>query len=107
MAKRTNGAEEGLNKKKDGEIGRFNAAQFKTIEAVPFDYSPALNLIGVHPALIALAKAAVKTDDVHLYQCQAWAKFTGDPFWTETTLAQAQVRYPVWDLTPYRAALAG
>ena len=107
MAKRTNGAEEGLNKQKDGEIGRFNAAQFKTIEAVPFDYSPALNLIGVHPALIAFAKAAVKTDDVHLYQCQAWAKFTGDPFWTETTLARAQVRYPGWDLTPYRAAIAG
>ena len=75
---RASGADEGLNKKKDGEIGRFNAAQFKTFEAVPFDCSPALNLIGVHPALIAFAKAALRTDDVHLYQCQAWAKFTGD-----------------------------
>jgi hypothetical protein len=30
----------------------------------------------------------------------------GDPFWTETTLARAQARYPDWDLTPYRAAMA-
>ena len=30
----------------------------------------------------------------------------GHPFWTETTLAQAQTRYPRWDLTPYHAALA-
>jgi hypothetical protein len=30
----------------------------------------------------------------------------GDPFWTETTLARAQSRYPGWDLTPYRAAAA-
>jgi hypothetical protein len=37
-----------------------------------------LNLIGVHPALVAFAKAALKADAVQLYQCQAWAKFTGD-----------------------------
>ena len=24
----------------------------------------------------------------------------GDPFWTQTTLARAQARYPNWDLTP-------
>jgi hypothetical protein len=45
---------------------------------VPFDCSPALNLIGVHPALIAFARAALQTPHVHLYQCQAWAKYTGD-----------------------------
>ena len=75
---RTTGAEEALVKKKPGETGRFNQAQFKTFEAIPFDCSPALNLIGVHPALIDLAKAALKTEGVHIYQCQAWAKFTGD-----------------------------
>ena len=31
----------------------------------------------------------------------------GDAFWTKTTLARAQARYPNWDLTPYREALAG
>ncbi|HEX4095413.1 MAG TPA: hypothetical protein VHX64_01730, partial [Caulobacteraceae bacterium] len=72
------GAEEAMNKKKSGEVGRFNPAQFTDIQPVPIDCSPALNLIGVHPALIDFAKAALKTDDVHVYQCQAWAKFTGD-----------------------------
>jgi hypothetical protein len=75
---RTSGASEGISIKKDGEIGRFNPAQFTTIQSIPLDCSPALNLIGVHPALIAFAKQALATDDIHLYQCQAWAKFTGD-----------------------------
>lgn len=82
------GAQAALNKKKAGEIGKFNPAQFTDIQPVPIDCSPALNLIGVHPGLIAFAKAALKTDDVHVYQCQAWAKFTGDadydqPFHTD------------------------
>jgi len=67
-----------LNSKQPGEVGRFNGAQFATFEAIPFDCSPALNLIGVHPELIRFARAALATDHVHLYQCQAWAKFTGD-----------------------------
>ncbi|HWA61197.1 MAG TPA: phytanoyl-CoA dioxygenase family protein [Caulobacteraceae bacterium] len=71
-------AAEGVDFKKDGEIGRFNPAQFKTLEAVPFDCSPALNLIGVHPALIAFAREAIGCEHVHLYQCQAWAKFAGE-----------------------------
>jgi hypothetical protein len=85
---RSKGALEALDKKKDGEIGKFNPAQFTDIQPVPIECSPALNLIGVHPALIAFAKAALKTDHVHVYQCQAWAKFTGDadydqPFHTD------------------------
>jgi hypothetical protein len=75
---RTAGADEELNKKKDGEVGKFNPAQFATLQTGPFECSPALNLIGVHPALISFAKQALRADDVHLYQCQAWAKFTGD-----------------------------
>lgn len=75
---RSGGAAEGLNKKKADEIGRFHEAQFKTLESPPFDCSPALNLIGTHPALVAFAQAALGTQAVHLYQCQAWAKFTGD-----------------------------
>ena len=75
---RSTGAEDAMVKKKPGEVGRFNAAQFTSIQPVPVDCSPALNLIGVHPALIAFAKAALRTDAVHVYQCQAWAKFTGD-----------------------------
>jgi hypothetical protein len=75
---RARGTGEPLNKKKDGELGRFNPAQFTTFEAIPFECSPALNLVGVHPALIRLAQKALAVNNVHLYQCQAWAKFTGD-----------------------------
>ena len=56
----------------------FHPKQFKNFAAIPFDCSPALNLIGVHPALMAFARAALKTPNIHLYQCQAWAKFTGE-----------------------------
>ena len=75
---RNEGAAEGLVKKKAGETGKFNPAQFATLETGPFDCSPALNLIGVHPALISFARQALRSEHVHLYQCQAWAKFTGD-----------------------------
>ena len=71
---RTEGGEQAL----EGELKRFNPAQFKSFDAVPFDCSPALNLIGLHPALIDFARAALETDDVRLYQNQVWAKFTGD-----------------------------
>ncbi len=72
------GAEAALDLKEAGRNGAFSREQFSTFEAVPFDCSPALNLIGVHPALIRFARSALEADDVHLYQCQAWAKFTGD-----------------------------
>ena len=75
---RTNGAKHATDTKRRGEVGRFNDAQFKDFVAVPLDCSPALNLIGVHPALIRFAQTALGADDVHLYQCQVWAKFTGD-----------------------------
>ena len=82
------GAQEAKVAKAEGSIGRFDAAQFATFEAIPFDCSPALNLIGVHPELIRFAKQALASDKVHLYQCQVWAKFTGEadydqPFHTD------------------------
>lgn len=61
-----------------GRIGKFDSAQFRNQDHLPFDASPAINLIGLHPRLIAFAKAALGVDDVRLYQCEAWAKFTGD-----------------------------
>jgi len=56
----------------------FNIEQFKNFENLPFACSPALNLIALHPRLINLAKRALQTDKVHLYQGQAWAKYTGE-----------------------------
>jgi ectoine hydroxylase-related dioxygenase (phytanoyl-CoA dioxygenase family) len=75
---RVQGAEEAMYRKHGDRIGRFHDAQFKEFKSIPLDCSPALNLAGVHPALIAFAKAALASEQVHLYQSQAWAKFTGD-----------------------------
>tara|TARA_B100000427_G_scaffold207563_1_gene172805 strand:- start:485 stop:1444 length:960 start_codon:yes stop_codon:yes gene_type:complete len=79
------------NKKAEGEVGnklplqlsgkkmgRTTAEQFKNFENIPFNCSSALNLISVHPSLIDFARAALGTNDVRLYQAQAWAKFTGE-----------------------------
>ncbi len=51
--------------------------QFANTDDMPFDANPELNLIGMHPALVACARDALGTDDVRLYQCHTWAKFTG------------------------------
>ncbi len=76
--RRTEGGEHALDVKREGEIGHFNQAQFATFEAIPLECSPALNLIGVHSDLVSFAKEALQSEAVHLYQCQVWAKFTGD-----------------------------
>lgn len=58
--------------------GGFSLQQFENVEDFPFNTSPTTNLIGLHPALLALARAALGADDVRMYQCHSWAKFTGD-----------------------------
>lgn len=68
---------EALVRRREDGVGGFHPAQFKTSELIPFDCSPALNLLALHPALIAFAQAALGCEDVHLYQGLAWAKFTG------------------------------
>ncbi len=64
--------------KEAGAIGVFSRDQFRNFDDMPFDCSPALNLLALHPALIQLARAALGTDSVHLYQSHSWAKFTGE-----------------------------
>ena len=59
------------------QIGTFSRDQFRNNEDMPFHCSPALNLLGLHPALIAMAKAALGSEDVRLYQSHTWAKYTG------------------------------
>ena len=75
---RTEGADDPKDFKKPGEIGRFNRHQVDLNDTVPFDCSPALNLIAVHPAMMSLARTLLGTTDVLLYQAEVWAKFTGD-----------------------------
>jgi hypothetical protein len=54
------------------------ALQFKNIHILPYEASSALNLISLHPELIAFAKALLGTNDVRLYQSHTWAKYTGE-----------------------------
>ena len=72
------------NEKKAGEIGVFSRDQFRNFDDMPFHCSPALNLLALHPALIELARAALGTRDVHLYQSHSWAKFTGEADFDQT-----------------------
>jgi hypothetical protein len=67
-----------LNRKRPGIIGEFQPEQLKNIVVMPFDCSPVLNLLGLHPAVIALARTALRTEDIHLYQLYVWAKYTGE-----------------------------
>lgn len=61
-----------------GSFGEFRAKQFKNIDTLPYDGSAALNLISLHPALIAFARDLLGVEKVHLYQSHTWAKFTGE-----------------------------
>ncbi|MEZ5559741.1 MAG: phytanoyl-CoA dioxygenase family protein [Pseudomonadales bacterium] len=67
-----------MNRKVEGQIGRFNRHQFSNIDTLPYDGSITMNLLSLHPALIDFAKAALGVSDVHLYQSHTWAKFTGE-----------------------------
>jgi hypothetical protein len=69
---------EPMERKHPGQIGRFDRHQFTNIDTLPYDASVATNLLSFHPALIAFARAALGTADVHLYQSHTWAKFTGE-----------------------------
>jgi ectoine hydroxylase-related dioxygenase (phytanoyl-CoA dioxygenase family) len=71
-------AAEALERKTAGQIGRFDKHQFMNIDMLPYEGSVAMNLLSLHPALIAFAKAALGAADVHLYQSHTWAKFTGE-----------------------------
>ena len=69
---------EAVTKTPAGAVGVFDPAQFRNQDHLPFAASPAINLLGLDARLIAFAKAALGVEDVRLYQCDAWAKFTGD-----------------------------
>lgn len=63
----------------EGDAARANRGlQFKNIHVLPYDGSTAINLISLHPELIALARALLGVSDVRLYQSHSWAKYTGE-----------------------------
>ncbi len=57
--------------------GAFNELQFRNIDTFPYDGSPEMMMISLHPSLIEFARSALGTENVQLYQSHTWAKFTG------------------------------
>jgi len=58
-------------------LGKFNNDQFRNMDTFPYEGSPELMMLSLHPALIAFARDALGVQKVQLYQSHTWAKFTG------------------------------
>lgn len=67
-----------LDVKMPGLIGASHPKQFMNTDQLPYEASPAINLISMHPQLIAFAKALLGVSHVHCYQSHTWLKFTGE-----------------------------
>src|SRR5690348_2169559 len=67
------GADEGANQ---GDEARFRPLQFAGLKEFPFA-DQALNLLALHPAIIAAAEDLIGTRDVRLYQAETFAKYAG------------------------------
>ena len=50
-----------------GPAGAFHPKQFVNLDTLPFDASPEMNLISLHPALIKLAQDLLGCEEIHLY----------------------------------------
>ena len=57
--------------------GSSRARQFLNIHVLPYEGSSAINLLSLHPELIAFARALLAVPSVRLYQSHTWAKYTG------------------------------
>lgn len=55
---------------------RFRDDQFTGIDEFPWA-GVELNLLAVHPKVVAVAEALLGTSDLRLYSAEAWAKYTG------------------------------
>ena len=55
---------------------RFRPLQFAGLKEFPFP-DQTLNLLALHPAIIAVAEDLLRTRDVRLYQAETFAKYTG------------------------------
>lgn len=66
------------NVKPPGSVGASHRKQFLNVDILPYQASVEMNLISLHPQLIALAKKLLGVDRVELYQSHTWAKYTGE-----------------------------
>lgn len=55
----------------------FRTDQQQWMAAFPFEHSPSLNRLCVHPSIVDFAERALGTADIRLYQAQASAKYSG------------------------------
>ena len=58
-------------------LGEFNEFQFKNIHTFPYQGSPEMMMLSLHPSLIEFARKVLGVEKVQLYQSHSWAKFTG------------------------------
>lgn len=73
-----------LNLKTAEAFGEFRQEQFTNIDTFPYKASAEMNLLCLHPQLIALARQLLRSPAVHLYQCHTWAKYTGETDYDQT-----------------------
>ena len=59
-----------------GDDPRFRPQQFVGLKEFPHP-DQTLNLLALHPAIIAVAEDVLKTRDVRLYQAETFAKYSG------------------------------
>lgn len=59
-----------------GSDPRFRPMQFAGLKEFPF-HDQTLNLLALHPAIIAVAESLLKSRDVRLYQAETFAKYSG------------------------------
>jgi hypothetical protein len=59
-----------------GDDPRFRPLQFAGLREFPFR-DQSLNLLALHPAILAVAEDLLGTRDVRLYQAETFAKYTG------------------------------
>ena len=59
-----------------GREPRFRPLQFAGLKEFPFADQP-LNLLALHPAIVAVAEDLLGTRDVRLYQAETFAKYSG------------------------------
>ena len=52
-------------------------SQFNNLDNLPYHGGIEMNLISLHPQLIAFARALLGVEDIVCYQSHTWAKFTG------------------------------
>ncbi|MFC4017565.1 phytanoyl-CoA dioxygenase family protein [Micromonospora sp. GCM10011542] len=67
---------EGFHDGTDPRRERFLGDEFAGIDTFPFA-STEISLLAVHDRILALARALLGDDDIHLYGAESWAKYTG------------------------------